>query len=179
MKRVVLALACSVALGYLTGCGNPVQSEANQSSAQDRVLHWDSTTRTVYFKLIAADGDVNGGMNFNGFANGGFTLTVPLGWRVDISFTNDSFMPHSAMVVPYAEHDSDAFDNSMVAFPGAETPNPVVGSSKGSQQTFSFTASQTGTYAVVCAVPGHAMAGMWDTLVVSSSASKPSYSIHP
>jgi uncharacterized cupredoxin-like copper-binding protein len=32
---------------------------------------------------------------------------------------------------------------------------------------FSFVANKAGTYAIVCAVPGHAVAGMWDVLKVT------------
>jgi glucose dehydrogenase len=35
------------------------------------------------------------------------------------------------------------------------------------KQSFTFTASATGTYAIVCGVPGHAVAGMWDVLQVT------------
>ncbi len=41
---------------------------------------------------------------------------------------------------------------------------------KGTTQKFSFIADKAGKYAIVCGVPGHDAAGMWDTLVVSDSA---------
>ncbi|HVA89140.1 MAG TPA: sulfocyanin-like copper-binding protein, partial [Chloroflexota bacterium] len=46
-------------------------------------------------------------------------------------------------------------------------PNASTGVGQGVQQTLTFTATKVGTYAIVCAVPGHAAAGMWDVLKVT------------
>ena len=53
------------------------------------------------------------------------------------------------------------------AFRNAASPNAVAGVGRGVKQPFTFTATKVGTYAIVCAVPGHAAAGMWDTLQVT------------
>ena len=52
------------------------------------------------------------------------------------------------------------------AFPGATTPDPVLGLEKGKTARFTFTASRAGTYRIACLVPGHEEARMWDVLVV-------------
>jgi hypothetical protein len=66
---------------------------------------------------------------------------------------------------------------------GGETPpkggNPPTGGNPGAggagqvsnaAHQFTFTANKAGTYMIICAYPGHAIAGMWDTFVVSSTA---------
>jgi plastocyanin len=81
-----------------------------------------------------------------------------------VNFRNAAVLPHSAVVTAYAARSAASFP---VAFPGATTPNATAGVGQGVQQTFSFTAATVGSYAIVCAVPGHAAAGMWDTLKVT------------
>jgi hypothetical protein len=50
-------------------------------------------------------------------------------------------------------------------------PNPGTGAADmKSPQVFSFTVDKAGTYALVCGVPGHAVAGMWDVLKVANVA---------
>ncbi|WP_231862805.1 sulfocyanin-like copper-binding protein [Alicyclobacillus mali (ex Roth et al. 2021)] len=166
--RTVLAVA-AVAMAC-AGCGATPQP----SKPQAPLITWNAAHRLVEWTVVAGDGGENGGMNFDGYANGEMTLVVPVGWRVEIHFQNASFTPHSAMVVPESVRNRSSFDASLMAFPGAETPNPSEGSSKGAAANVAFTVSRAGDYALVCAVPGHALAGMWDKLVVSSQAKQPS-----
>src|SRR5947208_15247652 len=63
-------------------------------------LKADTATRTAGFELIAGLTGLNGALNFNGFRDGGLTLTVPKGWTVAVHFRNhDGMLPHSAEVV--------------------------------------------------------------------------------
>src|SRR2546421_8101411 len=65
-------------------------------------LRFDAPARTVRFQLIAGLTGLNGALNFNGFRDGGLTLTVPLNWRVALHFLNhDGMLPHSAEVIGY------------------------------------------------------------------------------
>jgi plastocyanin len=77
-------------------------------------------------------------------------------------------LAHSAVVAAYADRTATSFPP---AFPGAATQNATSGVGQRVRQTFSFVATKVGTYAIVCAVPGHAAAGMWDVLKVTSSGS--------
>jgi len=43
-------------------------------------LQADTVTKTATFQLVAGLTGLNGALNFNGFRDGGLTLTVPLGW---------------------------------------------------------------------------------------------------
>src|SRR6058998_3209438 len=66
-------------------------------------LQVDTATKTVTFQLVAGLTGLNGALNFNGFRDGGLTLTVPLGWSIVMHFRNhDGMLPHSAVVIPDA-----------------------------------------------------------------------------
>jgi uncharacterized cupredoxin-like copper-binding protein len=123
----------------------------------------DSATKSARLVLDAAHGSANSGFNFNGYANGQLVVTIPMGWKVTVSCTNQaSALNHSCAVV---EHAGD----TTPAFPGASTPNPTTGLAPGQSATFEFTPTTTGTYRIDCLVPGHDPAGMWGTLNVVSS----------
>ena len=171
MMRAWCWLAVGAVVCAAVGCGSP---PASSSRPQAPLVTWSAAKHVVQWTVVAGGSGQNGGMNFDGYANGDMTLVVPIGWRVALKFQNASLMPHSAMVVPYGDRERASFDASMLAFPGAETPNPSQGEPKGTQHELVFTASRVGTYALVCAVPGHALAGMWDKLVVSGQTKHPS-----
>jgi plastocyanin len=97
---------------------------------------------------------------------------VPVGYHVDVTFSNNAGIPHSALITPYA--DKSKTSNFPLAFPGASTTNPTSGTAKGQTEHFSFVASKAGTYALVCGVPGHVAAGMWDVFKVTPGG-QPSY----
>jgi hypothetical protein len=127
--------------------------------------------KTARVTLVAAFTDNNGGMNFDGYAHGQATFTIPTGWSVEVTFINPSPVPHSAVVV----------EREMVrklqvgdpAFTGASTPNPLIGLSS-TKAVFKFTASEPGKYAFACGFPSHAAAGHWVALDVSADAKAPS-----
>ena len=48
-------------------------------------------------------------------------------------------------------------------------PDPTVGLAPGRQAIFSFLASRSGVYRIVCLIPGYERAGMWDVLQISSA----------
>jgi sulfocyanin len=122
-------------------------------------------THTATLTLIAADTNALDGFNFNGYGHGQMVITIPVGSTVTVIFTNKSTVPHSAVITDY----SNRLSNGVItpAFPGASTPNPVAGTPQGQTVSFTFVASTVGTYAIVCGVPGHAVAGMWDVLKVT------------
>ncbi len=128
---------------------------------------------TVVVTLVAGETPADGGFNFNGYGHGGMTVTVPLGWTVVVQFQNASALPHSAMIAPSAAAQSGA-PTATPVFAGGATKDLSTGLAQGTKATFSFVADKPGTYAIVCAVPGHAAAGMWDKLTVSATAKAPS-----
>jgi hypothetical protein len=130
-----------------------------------------STPKTVKLVIVATYNSANYGMNFNGYAKGGAKYIIPLGWNVAVTFTNNSPVPHSAIVV----------ERSMVKkiqmgepfFKGASTPNPVRGTTGSKGVEFRFTADEAGEFAVACGFPTHSASGHWIGLAVSESAVVP------
>ncbi len=55
-----------------------------------------------------------------------------------------------------------------------ETPNAPAGVHAGVTQYVGFGANQPGKYYLICAVPGHVAAGMWDYFTISTTAKLPS-----
>jgi hypothetical protein len=111
-------------------------------------------------------------MNFNGFSKGGAKYVVPVGWNVEVSFTNRSAVPHSAIVVERAM--AKRVQMGDPAFEGASTPQPLRGTTGSKGETFRFKASETGDYAIACGFPAHAANGHWIALEVSDTAKEPS-----
>jgi len=129
--------------------------------------------RTVELTLIAGKTNANGSFNFNGYSNGKMTLTVPVGWTVVVHYQNFSPLRHSFDVIPYTGKQPDAPPPPPV-FKGATTQDPVSGIGVGKAETITFVADKAGKYEYLCGVAGHAPAGMWNYLVVSSTANAPS-----
>lgn len=115
--------------------------------------------------LEAGASSENHGFNFDGYSKGKLRIFVPLNWRVNVTFRNlTPDLGHSAAIVPWSEQLTATAIR--VAFPGASTPHPTLGSPTGQTVRFSFMAKAAGRYRIVCAVPGHANLGMWDSLIV-------------
>lgn len=134
----------------------------------------DAAHKSVSFTVKAADGGANGTLNFNGYANGQLTVTVPAGWHVHIDFFNTGAgaLPHSLEVirevakVPLQEIDP--------AIPKAATRNGIDGIPPQQKDAFDFTAQPPGRYLWFCGVPTHGYSGMWTRFVISTSARLPS-----
>ena len=155
----------------------PSTSETPPTNAPTWVTTKD---KVVDLTLVAAWNNANAGFNFDGGAHGQMTVTVPLGYKVVASFKNNSETPHDVLVIPYmstlpSHSVTPAFAGARSSFPrsrpGAGGP-PVGGAPPRSNApiTFSFVANKAGTYMIICGVPGHALAGMWDKFVVSPTA---------
>ncbi|MDB5076809.1 MAG: hypothetical protein JWO42_2988 [Chloroflexi bacterium] len=141
-----------------------------RTSAGPTFLTANTKAHTATLVLTASLTTALGGFNFDGYGQGKMVVTIPVGYKVTATFTNKGALPHSAIITLASQK---AMTNAKPAFLGAETPNPVTGSPPGATMKFTFTASKAGSYAIVCAVPGHEAAGMWDTLKVAMGA-KPS-----
>lgn len=137
-------------------------------------LSFDSVAHTVRFQLIAGlTGSSQGPFNFNGFAKGDLTLTVPAGATVVFNFENRDGTPHSAMVIP----DADPIPNMAPAdpaIPRAYTVQAAEGIAPNGKDVVRFKARPPGSYRVFCGVPGHGLSGMWIRFGVDSTAREPS-----
>jgi Sulfocyanin (SoxE) domain len=138
----------------------------------------DTATRTASFQLIAGLTGLNGALNYNGFRDGGLTLTVPLGWTVVMHFRNhDGMLPHSAEVID----DVHPLPTQPVtpAFARAATVRLAEGLASEQTDDIRFVADKGGSYLIFCGVPGHGAAGMWIRLAVTGSLRQPSLAATP
>lgn len=148
---------------------------ALEQDLQDDFMAVDRANRKVSYAVIAAYNSVNGGWNFNGYADGDMRMVVPLGWTVEVFFEQrDPSVPHSAGVI---DADPKALpvsgENVTMPFPRAKTLDFVRGLSAGQTDQFSFTVDKAGKFILFCGVPTHGQAGMWDWFEVSTSARMP------
>ncbi len=201
-KGVVSALACCALaiglwiIGYFTlpnsithrdlAANPPIQSSVVQDTgngetavtlaAAQPFYSLGKAPNTLNLDLTSGTSQANQGLNFNGYFKGQLVVTIPLGWKVSITYKNvDPQMPHSIGVVPWAER--TATGNFKAAFPSSapSMTNFMNGITKSSApMSVSFTANKAGQYALICGVPGHAISGMWDEVDVSSTVKAPS-----
>ncbi|HXH95836.1 MAG TPA: sulfocyanin-like copper-binding protein, partial [Gaiellaceae bacterium] len=123
-----------------------------------RFIRVDARQRIVDVTLIAGYDTSNNGFNFDGYSRY-LMWTVPRGWLVRVTCTNQGALRHSCAVV-------EGPSSTKPAFPGASSPSPVRGLAHGKTARFSFRATKTGVYRVACLVPGHEAARMYDVLKI-------------
>ncbi len=137
-------------------------------------VHGDTATNTATVAIIAGDGGVNGGMNFNGAINGQLTLDIPAGWNVVVNFRNaDQMQPHSVIIIPAVS--PVPATAPAPAFPGATSRRAMQGTATGGHETFHFTADHPGEFLIFCGVPGHGAAGMWLKMHVGTDVHQPAF----
>ena len=135
--------------------------------ADSQYLKYDAATNTVTFLLVA------GPFSFNGFTNGGATLTVPARSNNVINFEQNDGTPHSAEIASGTGPVPNSGGNP--AIPRAYTNKLVEGLPQGAKDVMTFTAPDSGTYRIICGVPGHALSGMWIWYKVDPAAKTPSF----
>jgi sulfocyanin len=136
-------------------------------SSQSEWLKYDAASNTVTFELIA------GPFNFNGYTNGGATLTVPSKANVVMNFVNKDGTPHSAVIIS----GEGSIPNAAVdpAIPRAYTNKVLEGLPQEAKDVMRFTVPDSGKYRIFCGVPGHGLSGMWIWMVVDPAAKTPSF----
>ncbi len=151
---------------------------AASAAAVPKWMHVDAARKQVSMTISMASDESNGTLNFNGYAHGDLTITVPLGWQVDMNVINagDGAIPHSLEVIPVGRT-MPSVGVDPPAFAGAETTDLVPGMALGASDHATFVADKAGRYWLFCGVAGHGTGGMWDYFVVSSSAKRPSVTI--
>jgi hypothetical protein len=133
----------------------------------DDLLRPGATPNSVKVVLVATFNAANYGMNFNGYSHGKAVLTVPVGWKVEVTFINPSPIPHSAIVCEKPE--TKKLQIAEPYFEGGATPKHIMGQTMGKSE-FSFTPNEAGEFALACGFPSHAVAGHWVALNVSAEA---------
>ena len=180
MKHLLLAGLIAWACGSALPVVAVAQAEhAVETAAIDPSwLQFDTATQAVSFQLIAGLTGLNGALNFNGFRDGGLTLTVPLGSNVVLHFRNhDGMLPHSAEVIA----DTHPLPPGPVtpAFARALTVRLEQGLISEQTDDIRFIADRGGSHLIFCGVPGHGAAGMWIRLEVVGSIRTPSLAATP
>ena len=142
-------------------------------TAPSQPLSYDAATKTVTFALEAGAPGKAGPFNFNGYSNGGATLTVPPGSTVELNFQNLDGTPHSAQIIA----DKDPMPNigGDPAIPAAYTKDVTEGLPQGGKDVIRFTAPPSGSYRIFCGVPGHGLSGMWIRFKVDPAAKSPTW----
>jgi alcohol dehydrogenase (cytochrome c) len=150
---------------------------ARATTSGNRYLSYGATRKVLNLTLVAAESPAAGGLNFDGYSRGRMIVRVPVGSNVDVTFKNRSVeMPHSVVITGGAKSDILRVQGFQPVQKGAETPDPTVGIRSGTQ-TFTFHANRIGRYGIVCAIPGHAVGGMWDYLQVIPKSQAPSITL--
>jgi sulfocyanin len=137
----------------------------------------DAARPSVRLRIVGAADGTNGTMNFNGYGNGEMSVIVPLGWTVRVDFENKGLaaLPHSLVIIEPAT--PLPVEDGVPAFPRALTVKLVPGLLAGETDSFEFVANKEGRFLFFCGVTGHGVAGMWDYLIVSKEATRPSVQV--
>ena len=138
------------------------------SPGPGKSLSYDAGTNTVTFELIG--GPL--GFQFNGYAVGGATLTVPSKANVVMNFTNKDGTPHSAEIIS----GEGPLPNAGVdpAIPRAYTSQLLQGLPQEGSDVMRFQVPESGTYRIFCGVPGHGVS-MWIWMKIDPAAKAPSF----
>jgi hypothetical protein len=136
-------------------------------AARDAGLSYDASTNTVTFDLIA------GPFDFNGYRGGDATLLVPSKANIVLNFVNKDGTPHSAIVIsgegPIPNSPTDT------AIPRAYTNKVLEGLPQEATDVLRFSVPESGTYRILCGVPGHGLSGMWIWLKVDPLVKQPTF----
>jgi hypothetical protein len=145
-----------------------VDSTPASNVGQEKVLSYDAATNTVTFELIGGPH----GFQFNGYAAGGATLTVPSKANVVMNFINKDGTPHSAEIIS----GEGPLPNAGVdpAIPRAYTSQLIQGLPQEGTDVMRFQVPDSGTYRIFCGVPGHGVS-MWIWMKVNPAAKAPTF----
>ncbi|HWE64480.1 MAG TPA: PQQ-binding-like beta-propeller repeat protein [Chloroflexota bacterium] len=135
-------------------------------------MYANTKQQTVTIMVTAGATADNNGFNFDGYSKGKVNFVVPAAWTVNWIFSNPAAIPHSAALTM-----NNTVPPKLATIAGApvETPNAQQGiAGAGKTQYLSFPAVDPGKYYLVCLVPGHLVAGMWDYFTISTTAKAPS-----
>lgn len=139
-KRAVLGVGLLSMSALLFGCGT--QSNTNLTS---KFMTVDPQNKSVTIQVIGGYTAADNWRNFNGYSNGGMTITVPVGYKVTLDYSNDAGIPSDVGVFTQNRH---------LAFPGAGDSiqdiflNAGAGVMPGDSTKVTFTASQTGHFQI-------------------------------
>src|SRR5271154_3225365 len=93
-KTLIMAVAASI-----------VATATLPATAIPTWMKIDPAHKSVHYAITMAQGGNNGTLNFNGYAHGAMTITVPKGWHVSMHVVNSGALgiPHSLEVIKTSE----------------------------------------------------------------------------
>src|SRR3989441_5339357 len=168
-----MRLPTSLMTGVLFLCAVGARAQTMKGGKIDPAwLRADAASKTADFKLVAGLTDANGGMNFNGFSQGGLVLTVPQAWNVLFHFKNeDPNLPHSVEVI--AETLAVPVGPVTPAFEHATTGRLEQGFPSGQGADVRFVAGERGAFPFFFAPPRHGAPRGWVRPAPPGAAGKP------
>jgi sulfocyanin len=166
-RSVLTAVLLTIPMGFT--------SSAALAATTPQWMKVDAKDKTVQLKIDMGEPNKAGGFNFNGYAHGHMTVTVPEGWTVKVKADNVGNISHSLEIVP--AQSKPPMQGIKPAFANADTSDLKTGIKPDHDGSFTFKADKAGQYWMMCGVPGHALGGMWDKVVISKSATAPSVSV--
>lgn len=172
-RPMMIATTLAALLAAATPTPAPAQGQAAAGTPGAEWLQWDPAGRTVTFELIAGAPGAKSPFNFNGYIDGEANLIVPAGSTVVMNFVNKDGTPHSAEIIA----DRDPMPNMAgeVAIPRAYTNKAAEGLPQEAKDVVRFTAPDSGSFRIFCAVPGHGLSGMWIRFTVDPAAKAPRF----
>ncbi len=173
-RTAALTLAWFLGVATIGSAQSKDTTPSAKPAGDSQWLKYDAAAKTVTFALVAgAPGSTSGPFNFNGYTSGTAALTVPAGSKVVMNFVNEDGTPHSALVIggdgPLPSSGGDP------AIPAAYTRDVTQGLAQGGKDVMRFTAPASGSYRIICGVPGHALSGMWIWLKIDPMAKAPRF----
>ncbi len=172
-RATLLALLIPMVM-CTSAAGEATAQEASSKRIAPDWLSVDTESRKVSLYIVAGLTTANSAWNFNGYANGEMTITVPLDWQVEIRFTSrDANYAHSVGIVEIEEEMPISGDQATIALPRAFSLKFSRGFLGPKEDVFGFKASRAGRFMIFCGVPPHGRGGMWDYFVVSEETTEP------
>lgn len=141
-----------------------------QETGQVEMPDWfelDEEGESVTLNLTAGETPDNNHWNYNGLTAGDAIIRVPVDHELTVNLTNDDpNMGHSAGIGELQDSYPSSFteEEAQPVFEGAVTPNATnlaQATQPGEEDSFTATVDETGEYALICYVQGHAAQNMW------------------
>jgi uncharacterized cupredoxin-like copper-binding protein len=174
VPALALVMVLCASAGWTQAPRRTAARTVSAGGADAPALAVDQARRTARLAVRAgAPSTTQPELNFNGTAMGDMELRVPLGWTVELAFSNLGQAPHSIRLVRDAELPVQ-IGPAVIA--GVETPHAEQGHTPGSTHLVVFRATRAGRYRVSCAVPAHGYTGMWFHLRVVPALARPALS---
>ncbi|NMP23508.1 hypothetical protein HIJ39_14265 [Sulfobacillus sp. DSM 109850] len=155
-----------VAVAFLVaGCGI-------QAAQASQYIHVQPNSSNVDIKLVSSFNNDLAENVVDGAPAGHLTITVPVGSRVHLDVVNNGPMPETFGI--YQQDLQLAFNNSGDPFNSDVNLNAAAGLVPGQSQTYTFTASHTGTYTIADYLNGTTTnttptSNIWETFKVVPS----------